>query len=575
MSLPPLPPAAQPAAAPEPEKIYRGWPLPAGLALCFVLGLVLAWLYPGFTTVVPEPRSTPTLIWHGTEIEGKPVIMQEDTLYFHVPTLQSLLDPNMHWDREGGYLAITTKDRVIQLHTEQLTWYINQAPVDLRFPVLVLDGEPYLDLEPLRFLYQLDVSYVPGTDRVVVRDTKEPYLDGEITGKKSYLRIQPSIRAPRLTELVLGDRVIILQEEHNWFKVQTIQGLIGYVPEKDLAVQAIAWVPAPPSLEQPPWKPLGGKISLVWEQVTHGSHNPKPEVLGPLTGVNVYSPTWFHLADAGGNINSYANLALVEEAHRAGKQVWALFSNSFDPEMTAAFLRNPEARSRAIKQLVVLARLYHLDGINIDFENIPPENKDLLVQFVRELAPILREQGLIVSMDVTFKSDSGNWSLIYDRKALGEAVDYLAVMAYDEHWATSPVPGSVASLPWVERGLRALLEEVPPQKILLGIPLYARIWTVAGNEAEPKVTSRAWSMRQTQKWLQENRLEPILDPATGQHFAELEQDGQRYLLWLEDEVSLQQRIELVHKYGLAGIAAWQRGFAKEEIWPAIKEYLKN
>src|SRR5690606_17417372 len=169
------------------------------------------------------------------------------------------------------------------------------------------------------------------------------------------------------------------------------------------------------------------------------------------------------------------------------------------------------------------------------------------VQFVRELAPLLREQGLTVSVDVTFKSNSGNWSLIYDRKALGEAVDYVAVMAYDEHWASSPVPGSVASLPWVEKGLQALLEEVPSEKILLGVPLYARLWTVAENPDGPAVTSRAWSMGQTRRWLRENRLEPVFDPATGQHFAELQEEGRRHLLWLEDETSLQQRVELVHK----------------------------
>lgn len=575
MSLLPPPAAGQPAPAPEPQKDIRTWPLLVALVLCCLLGLGLAWFYPGFTTVTPEVGEMPLLLWQGEEIEGTPVILQENALYFHVPTLQLLLDPNLHWDGEAGYLAITTGDRLIQMHTRQLTWYINQAPVELRFPLLVVDGEPYLDLSPLQSLYPLEITYVPDTHRVIVRDTSKPYLEGEIAGKKSYLRTGPSLRAPRLAELLPGERVMIVKEINHWFLVQTGHGLTGFIPDRDVLVQAIAWAPPPPRPEKPPWKPLGSKIALVWEQVTHGSRNPRPEVLRPLEGVNVYSPTWFHLADDQGNIDSYASLEMVEAAHREGKQVWALFSNNFDPEMTARFLGNPEARDRAIRQLMVLARLYHLDGINIDFENIPPENKELLVQFVRELAPLLREQGLTVSVDVTFKSNSGNWSLIYDRKALGEAVDYVAVMAYDEHWASSPVPGSVASLPWVEKGLQALLEEVPSEKILLGVPLYARLWTVAENPDGPAVTSRAWSMGQTRRWLRENRLEPVFDPATGQHFAELQEEGRRHLLWLEDETSLQQRVELVHKYGLAGIAAWQRGFAKEDIWPVLKEYLRN
>ncbi|NLC76827.1 MAG: glycosyl hydrolase [Clostridia bacterium] len=559
------------ASTPQPRPSPSVWPLLTGVAAALILVIGIAWFLPGFTTVSPDTAGEPQLIWQGQIIDGTAVIRQEDRFYFHVPVLQSLLDPNIFWDAENGYLAVTTKDRLIQMDTSQLTWYINQEPVELRFPLLMVDGEPYVELEPLQFLYRLDINYISDTNRLLVREAGSPLITGEVFRNNSHLRLAPSVRAPRLAKLQQGGQLVLIEEEANWFKVQTGQGLIGFLPEKHVALQTLAWSPSPGSLEKPAWKPLGQKINLVWEQVTGPFRNPKSQVLSRLLGVNVYSPTWFHLNDAEGNLISYADSGLVKTAHQEGKQVWALFSNSFDPEMTAEFLQNPEARNRTIRQLAIQANLYNLDGINIDFENISPENKELLVQFVRELAPVLREQGLVISIDVTFKSDSGYWSLIYDRAALGQAVDYVMVMAYDEHWATSPIPGSVASLPWVEKGLQEILKEVPADKVILGLPLYARLWTVS----QEGVTSKAWSMNQTKKWLQDNRLEPEFDPHTGQYFAELEDADQRYLLWLEDETSLQQRVELVHEYGLAGVAAWQRGFAKDEIWPALSGYLGN
>ena len=159
-------------------------------------------------------------------------------------------------------------------------------------------------------------------------------------------------------------------------------------------------------------------------------------------------------------------------------------------------MNNTELREKVINQILVYAGLYNLDGINIDFENINIKDRDMLTQFIRELAPIMKEQGLVLSMDITVKSLSENWSLCYDRQELAKAVDYLALMAYDEHWGSSPVSGSVASIGWVEKGIVQLLElGVPPQKILLGIPFYTREWLEKVLEdGRLEVKSKALSM---------------------------------------------------------------------------------
>lgn len=578
MSFSSLPLGEPLPSAPEPERKGLRWQYILALAGFLVLASTIAWLLPGFHNIAPDTTGEPILIWQNKKISPphEPAVVEQDgSFYFHVPLLQSLLDPNIFWDPEEGYLAITTEDKLLQMDSTQLTWHLNQEPFELRFPLLMIEGEPYLDLEPLEFVYPLDLNYIADTNRMIVSDSQIPTIGAKINKKKAWLRAEPHLRSGRLAQVLFDEELILLSEDRHWAEVQTTKGLIGYLPKRQLNLAGILWSEKPRTVDRPPWKPIGGKINLVWEHVAHPAGNPKTDILDSLEGVNVYSPTWFHLADAQGNIINYANSSLADQARREGKQIWALFSNSFDPEMTAEFLHNPQARNQAISQLMAYTQMYQLDGINIDFENIPAKNKDLLVQFVRELAPMLREQGLVVSMDVTFKSNSGSWSLIYDRQALGEAVDYLMIMAYDEHWATSPVPGSVASLPWVENGLKAILKEVPPEKIILGLPLYARLWTVTKEGDQSSVSSKAWSMNQTQKWLKENNLEPSLDPTTGQYFAQLENGNQHYLLWLEDENSLAKRVELVHQYGLAGVASWQRGFAKKEIWPALARYLAD
>ena len=105
--------------------------------------------------------------------------------------------------------------------------------------------------------------------------------------------------------------------------------------------------------------------------------------------------------DDQGNIINRSDATYVEWAHQNGYKIWALFSNDFqDIDATSRFLNNTDARDNAIRQILTYASLYKLDGINIDFENIYKEDKDALTQFVREITPLLREQGLVVSIDV-------------------------------------------------------------------------------------------------------------------------------------------------------------------------------
>ena len=325
-------------------------------------------------------------------------------------------------------------------------------------------------------------------------------------------------------------------------------------------------VPSPgPSEALPGLPPL---INLTWEQVT--PINPDTSRIGPLPGVNVVSPTWFHLVDSSGEVSNYADLAYTRWAHGRGYRVWGLVTNSFDPGLTRAVLGTEKGRREVIRRLLAYARLYELDGINVDFENVYLQDGRNLVRLVEELTPPAHRMGLTVSIDVTVKSPNPTWSLFFDRRALGRVVDYMAVMTYDETPAASPVAGPVASLPWVEKGLVGVLEEVPREKLLLGVPFYTRLWkeTPLGG-GRVRTTSLALSMEEAESLLRERGLTPRWDPDAGQHFAAFEEGGSRYRIWLEDDRSMAARASLVVKYRLAGIASWRRGYEKPTTWKVI------
>ena len=555
--------------------------LAAVLFSLFILalsGALVFYYMPGSLQVEPY-EERPLLILGDRILEPGTLLLEEGehamvTLDFFLAEV----DPRAFWDPEEQTLSLTTEGKLIRMNTAQLTAYINRNPVELSFPLKEKEGGLYLPLEFLLPYYPFQMTFLPERGILLLdRDDIKPLPAKTLPAKglqKVKLREGPSLRSPFYSTLEAGAPLDIFGEEDGWYRVRDREGVVGYVSKNDAVLTGPLHLP-PASLEYPrrlPWRPMGEKINLTWE---FAYSRRDTSIIPPMPGVNVVSPTWFHLRDEEGNLRNLADPAYVSWAHNRGYQVWGLVTNNFNRDLTHEVLKSPAKRQKVIDQLLLFCSMYNLDGINIDFENMHFEDRDLLTQFMRELTPLAHEQGLTVSIDVTMISRSLNWSLIYDRPALAEIVDYVALMAYDEHWGSSPVAGPVASLPWVERGLKAVLEEVPPEKLLLGIPLYARLWKEEMQEGGGvKVSANAYSMGRIQEIIRREKAEVVWDERAQQHYAEYQKGDILYRVWIEDEESIRRRIELVHKYNLAGIASWRRGLEDPKIWPLIHQLLK-
>lgn len=313
------------------------------------------------------------------------------------------------------------------------------------------------------------------------------------------------------------------------------------------------------------------KISLAWQPTFDEENNMAKSK--KIEGLNVVSPCWFSIENQWGLIKNQADITYAKAMQEKGYQIWPLITNSFDPDLTKEIVHNPNARKNVIKQLLMYVALYHLDGINLDFENIYDEDKDAVAQFVKEISEALHEVNVIVSIDVTVPSNVSQWSLSYDRKVYSEAVDYVMLMAYDEHWRTSPVSGSVASIGWVEQGVENTLKEVPAEKLVLGIPFYMREWKETDQFGKTKVQARTLSMAQADELMKKHKIKPRWLADKGQNYFEFTEDEARYRVWVEDAKSIQMKLDLVHQYNLAGVAAWRKGFEKPELWTTINETL--
>ena len=222
------------------------------------------------------------------------------------------------------------------------------------------------------------------------------------------------------------------------------------------------------------------KINLAWHQVTSEAANETfDDAVKNMTGVNVISPTWFSVSDNAGNLSNYAVESYVTNAHAKGLEVWGLVDNFNKNVDTYKLLSNSSSRVKLENNLIQQALRFDLEGLNIDFESLSEETGPHFIQFLRELSILCRANKLVLSVDNPVPEN--NYTSHYDRESQGEVVDYVIIMGYDEHYYGSEKAGSVASLPWVEKGVTDTLKEVPAEKVINGIPFYTRLWKTSAG----------------------------------------------------------------------------------------------
>jgi spore germination protein len=308
------------------------------------------------------------------------------------------------------------------------------------------------------------------------------------------------------------------------------------------------------------------KIQLGWQ---YGSTTTQFEQQVTQSDVNTLSPRWFFL-NKSGTTQSTVDPSLVTWAHEHGKKVWAMAGNRSNDTLTHQILSDAGLRKSTITSLLAEVRKYRIDGVNVDFENVSPQDQEGLTAFIAELGQALHETGAVLSINVS--PDLGtDWTKAFDYSALGDSADYMVLMGYDEHWGGSSVAGSVSSLPWLRNGLDSLLTHVPARKVILAMPLYTRDWATAEDGV---VKSEDWDLVKQNETVSSLPLLPTWNPELGQYVFVYQKSTATHQLWLEDGRSLSAKMWLGEEKNVAGYAYWYMGGESPDIWISLRNLMR-
>ena len=540
------------------------------LVVCLLIVLVslIGGAVYGINKLIPTSKQMDLTEYYGQNADGEAALIlgtqkleqkalfSGNDVYLPLDVVSGYLNQRYYWDSENKKILYATPTSL----TEEAASEQADGNVWLK------DDTVYLKLDYVKKYTDID-SYIYEDPARVAIQYKFSNIQTVTVKKDTAIRYRGGIKSEILTKIPKDTVLRLLDEGEDWDQVATDDGYIGYIQKKKVSSADTTNYERDFKAEAYSYLTMDEPVNMVWHQVTSTDANSYfADAVQNMTGVNVISPTWFSVSDNDGNVSSLASGEYVMQAHEKGLKVWGLVDNFSENMSTTTVLSKTSSRQNLENQLVTYALKSGLDGINIDFESLSEDVGIHFLQFLRELSIQCHENNLVLSVDNPVPED---FTSHYDRTEQGKVVDYVIIMGYDEHYVGSDA-GSVASLPWVEQGVKDTLAEVPAKRTILAIPFYTRLWKTTDGGA---LTSEAIGMDQAQQVISENGAETYWDKTTSQNYGTYEGDGATYQIWLEDAQSVAEKVKLISKYELAGVAEWKLGFENSGIWSVITENL--
>lgn len=492
----------------------------------------------------------------GSSIAEERALKSGDQVYLPLNLVNTYLNQRYYWDEANRQILYATPS--------ELQYYPASENGDS--DVWLREGGVYLRLGLVQKFTDMDVYVYEDPARVVI----QYQFSGRnvvTVQKNASVRYRGGIKSPVLTNVSQGTTLIYLEALEDWVQVATMDGYIGYIEKNKVSAMETVEFERSFQKEEYQYLTMDGKVNLSWHQVTSQEANAYlGDAIANVSGINVISPTWYYIQDTAGNIGNIASADYVAQAHERGLKVWGLIDNFTAEVSTTETLSQLSSRQNIIQQLMQSAAAVGLDGINVDFETLSEDAGPHFLEFLRELSIECHKNNLVLSVDNPVPED---FTSHYDRKEQGAVVDYIIIMGYDEHYVGSDA-GSVASLPWVEKGIQDTIAEVSAGRTILAIPFYTRLWKTTGGA----LTSEAIGMNEAQNVLAENGVEAVWDGSVGQNYVTFEKEDSTYQMWLEDAQSIAEKVKLISNYQLAGVAQWKLGFENSSIWQTISDNLQ-
>lgn len=511
--------------------------------------------------VVYQDRLTES---HARKIEG--------TYYLDLDTVRNLLNDRFYYGEADQKIFYCFPTQRLETSVGSNRWTMDTGETGTtRYNLSIMENDTlYIALDFVKTYTNFSYEVFTDPNRIRIYNQWDDVKVAPVTQDTS-IRALGGIKSDIVADVSAGDDVYVLEVLEDWTRVETMDCQIGYVESDKLGKTATRQRIPVTDYKEPDFSHItfDSRINMVWHNVSVADGNSSyDDLIAETKDVNIVAPTWFSISSEEGRIDNKASREYVNKVHKAGMQLWAVLENFSSGTVYSDFLLTDARRSALINSLIQYVKAYDIDGINVDIEGLDSSMGPDFVEFVRELSIACRKNGTYLSVDNYVPY---NFNDYYDLAEQATFCDYVVIMGYDEHYQSSTEAGSVASIGYVRYGIQQALKEVPADRLVNAVPFYTRIWTTTDGTT----SSVAVGMDDVQDFLDEHNMTSSWDEEDGQNYAEKEEDGNLYQIWIEDEDSIRLKLDVMQENKLAGVAEWSLQFQSADIWDVIADYMEK
>ena len=525
--------------------------------------------------IILDKNETTNLIINNKNVTSdlrNDILIEDDIIYLSEADVSNFFDKHIYYDEESNKIITTYEKKIAEIGFDENLININGSDKEIYAHAIERDGEVYLPVSEMADVYDVEIQNILET-KVITMDSLDREQKRAIINKNTAVKSSSNFISRTVDRVEKGEAVIVVSTDGKFSRIRTSDGKIGIIKSNRLENE----FNIRENMEDE--KQVKGKINLTWDYFSE--YASAPDRSGTtIDGVNVVSPAFFYL-DTDGELEENIGIegqAYIEWAHNNDYKVWPMVSNAVAAneslDITSNIMNSYEKRKELIEDIVEKCVEYDLDGINIDFENMYEEDKDMYSRFIIELTPRLKEIGMVTSVDVTAPDGGETWSLCFDRNVIGDVADYIVFMAYDQNGVSSTKPGTTAGYNWINLNLTKFLqtEDIDAEKIILGIPFYTRMWTT--NSSGDIISRGTVDMKEIDGVLPSG-VEKTWDNELKQNYVEYMDGANKKQIWIEDIDSLKAKVSLVTENKLAGVASWRKDMESDDVWQMLKAELSE
>lgn len=500
----------------------------------------------------------------GSVING---FYRDNMPYVKIDIVNKIIEDTMVYDSEEHIVRYTTPNGINSTSANQKSYTNNGVTKPTNFITFIEENNTaYIALGFVKETADISYTFSEEPNRVVVHKAGKERTVAKIDGDIPMRRFG-GVKSKILKDAKDGEEVTVIENYGRWSLVISEDGVLGCVKNSNLEDKEK--ITNKGSLDEVKYthNHLKERVRMGWFQATNVKANDYlGTALETAKGMNVICPTWLQMKDNSGSIVNVGSKQATDLCHSKGLKVFALVGNIERDVDEKVLFNKTSSRDNLINNIIIQAESIGVDGINVDVEAISATSLDGYIEFIKELSIKCKEKNLILSVD-----NYTQLSNDYDVEIQAKYADYIVLMGYDEHWSGGDEAGSNASIGFVKDGIKAMLDlGVEKDQLILGIPFYTRLWTINGTNISSKVVS----MKETDAILKTNNAQKTWNKECGQYFAEWNNIEGQQQIWIEDNKSLEEKINVVNDKELAGISAWKLGYEDISTWEMIEKKVK-